>query len=143
MPMTTIHPHEDPMDVVAAVPELLPDEDAADPDADEWPVCPNCGSNLGDDEAPDDGTEPGENLCAACKAGLPPDPEGQNDDRALWAEAAIEAFEAETRTDREDALPDLLCELMHWCDRNGQDFDAMLSRARGCYGEETDPKGGW
>lgn len=32
----------------------------------EWPTCPKCGSNLCDDEAPDDGTDPSGHLCAAC-----------------------------------------------------------------------------
>lgn len=77
---------------------------------------------------------------------LPPDPENQNDDRAEWAEAAIKAFIKVTRTDRGDALADLLCDLMHWADRNDeeatgneemQDFDQALARARMHYTEET------
>lgn len=68
---------------------------------------------------------------------LPPDPEGMNESRADWANEAILAFEAVTGTDREDALADLLCDLMHWADRNGEDFDKQLSRARQHYVEET------
>jgi hypothetical protein len=68
---------------------------------------------------------------------LPPDPEGQNDARAEWAEIAIANFEMATNTDREDALGDLLCNLMHWADRNEQDFNAMLERARTHYEVET------
>ena len=77
----------------------------------------------------------------ATPAALPPDPEGQNDNRALWAEAAVVAFEAQTGTDREDALADLLCDLMHWCDRNGGNFKFALDRARRNYEEETQPEG--
>jgi hypothetical protein len=43
----------------------------------------------------------------------------------------------ETGTDQEAALGDLLADLMHWTDRNGQDFDAALDRARGHYEAET------
>lgn len=71
---------------------------------------------------------------------LPPDPDGQNDERAEWAEQAIEAFESATRADREDALCDLLADLMHWADRNGQDFDSQLDRARMHYAAETEPE---
>lgn len=48
---------------------------------------------------------------------LPADPENMNDDRAAWAEAALNEFRRVTGTDDEDALGDLLCDLMHWCDR--------------------------
>ena len=72
---------------------------------------------------------------------LPPDPEGQNDDRAEWAEAAIVTFEEQTGTDRGDAVCDLLADLMHWGDRNGQDFTAELERAQMHYAAETDANG--
>lgn len=68
---------------------------------------------------------------------LPPDPDGQNNDRAKWAQEAIAAFMEATGTDLEDALPDLLCDLMHWADRNGQQFGMMLERARENYKAET------
>lgn len=68
---------------------------------------------------------------------LPPDPEGQNDERAEWAHRAILAFEGATGTDREDALADLLCDLMHWANVYGQDFERELSRATDSYSEET------
>ena len=75
---------------------------------------------------------------------LPPDPDGQNDDRAEWAGRAISAFQIQTGTDFDDALPDLLCDLMHWCDRttfeDGEtkiDFDAALTTARMHYEAET------
>lgn len=68
---------------------------------------------------------------------LPTDPEGLNDRRAEWAEAALAAFILETGTDREDAPGDLLANLMHWCDRNQYNFEAALERARGDYHHET------
>lgn len=68
---------------------------------------------------------------------LPPDPDEMNDARAEWAGAAVEAFQQQTGTDLPDALCDLLGDLMHWCDRNGQHFNAELSRAIGHYREET------
>jgi hypothetical protein len=87
--------------------------------------------------------------CAAChrpgtlkdfkakSSPLPPDPDGMNFDRASWADKAISAFRDATGTDREDALGDLLADLMHWADRTGYGFDEALDRARGHYGAET------
>ena len=74
---------------------------------------------------------------------LPPDPDGQNDDRAKWAKAAVLAFMAETGTDEADALPDMLADLMHWADREGYDFGDQLHRARRHYIAETAPEPGW
>lgn len=77
---------------------------------------------------------------------LPPDPEEQNEMRADSADVALDAFAHETGLDSsgdkdECALSDLLCNLMHWCDRQPLadhfDFDAMLDRARANYAEET------
>ena len=68
---------------------------------------------------------------------LPPDPENRNDDRAAWAGSALAAFMRVTGTDVEDAVGDLLADLMHWCDRNNYDFDLALERARGHYEAET------
>jgi hypothetical protein len=70
-----------------------------------------------------------------CK--LPPDPENMNADRASWAGNALTTFMRETGADEEDALGDLLTDLMHWCDRNNYDFDLALDRARGHYEAET------
>jgi hypothetical protein len=69
---------------------------------------------------------------------LPPDPEGKNDDRAEWAAAALRQFQRTTGTDYEDALGDLLCDLMHWSDRHNFDFELALDRARGHYQAETE-----
>jgi hypothetical protein len=71
---------------------------------------------------------------------LPPDPEEMNDARSSWADAAIAAFQDETNTDIEDAVADLLCDLMHWCDRNMFDFDRELERGKNHYEEETTPE---
>lgn len=70
---------------------------------------------------------------------LPPDPDGKNDDRAAWAGAALAKFMVLTGTDLEDAVGDLLTDLMHWSDRNNYDFDAALDRARFHYKAETTP----
>jgi hypothetical protein len=68
---------------------------------------------------------------------IPPDPERMNDERAEWASSALAAFMSQTGTDREDAVADLLCDLMHWCDRNGQGFGRELARAQDHYAAET------
>jgi hypothetical protein len=68
---------------------------------------------------------------------LPPDPDGMNKDRSSWADASLQAFMAITGSDLEDALGDLLADLIHWCDRNNFDFDAELDRARRHYAAET------
>lgn len=72
---------------------------------------------------------------------VPPDPEKMNDERAEWAAAAIEAFEGQTRTDREDAVCDLLADLAHWCDRNDMNMGHELRRAIDHYDAETNSKG--
>jgi hypothetical protein len=68
---------------------------------------------------------------------LPPDPEHMNDDRAKWAQAALRAFRKATGADEEEALGDLLCDLLHWSDRGNFDFEAALDRARMHYEAET------
>jgi hypothetical protein len=68
---------------------------------------------------------------------LPPDPEGMNDRRATWAAGAVAGFRSATGTDEEDAVCDLLADLMHWCDRSGQGFGRELARATDHYQAET------
>ena len=72
---------------------------------------------------------------------LPPDPEQQNDDRAKWAEVGLAAFQSYTNSDDEDAMSDLLCDLMHLCDRREKfpRFEVQLLRAQGNYEAETMP----
>jgi hypothetical protein len=50
------------------------------------------------------------------------DSEGMNDRRAGWARAALETFQAETGTDDGDAICDLVADLFHLCDRDGETF---------------------
>jgi hypothetical protein len=68
---------------------------------------------------------------------IPPDPEKMNDARAEWAGACIRHFQCSTGTDFDDALADLLCDLMHWADRNGFDFEAQFRRGSTHYEAET------
>ena len=93
-------------------------------DEDSFTRCPDCGFQ-------------GALRCFRHRPGLPPDPEGMNGCRAEWAGQAIAAFTLATGTDREDALADLLADLMHWADRNGVSFADELGRARNHYGAET------
>lgn len=65
------------------------------------------------------------------------DPDGQNDERASWADVAIQAFIKRTRTDKEDALCDLFCDIAHWCDLNDMSFQTELNRARYHYQAEA------
>jgi hypothetical protein len=59
-----------------------------------------------------------------------------NRDRAEWAAHALRQFQDATGTDYEDALPDLLCDLMHWSDRENNNFQASLDRAHQHYEAE-------
>ena len=68
---------------------------------------------------------------------LPPDPERLNGNRALAAAFALAEFRERTGADLEDAVSDLLADLMHWCDRFGQEFPEELRRARNHYAAET------
>ena len=68
---------------------------------------------------------------------LPRDVDGMNCERAEWAKAALHAFMAQTGVDYEDALGDLLSDLMHLSDREPFDFEAALDRARCHYAAET------
>ena len=74
---------------------------------------------------------------------LPPDPEGQNRDRAGWAYEAVETFMVTTGVDYEDAVSDLICYLMHLCDQDEElaDFEDDLARARAHYEHETQQPG--
>lgn len=69
------------------------------------------------------------------------DPEDMNQDRASWARAAVQTFQAETGLGEADgidtAIMDLLADLAHLCDEEGFDFGQLISRAKGHYTEET------
>ena len=71
---------------------------------------------------------------------LPADPENMNAERTEWASAALIEFRRISGADHEDALGDLLCDLMHWSDRNNFDFDAALFRAQMHYQAEITPE---
>jgi hypothetical protein len=70
---------------------------------------------------------------------LPPDPENMNEDRAKWAMTAVAVFQERTRTNLEDALSDLLCDLMHLADRRetfhspADDPDYMIEEFEAAY----------
>ena len=68
---------------------------------------------------------------------LPCDPDGLNSTRAKWANDALDCFMSVTNTGEEDVVCDFLCDLMHWCDRNNNDFDKELARAAHHYEAET------
>jgi len=68
----------------------------------------------------------------------PPDPENKNEYRAKWAQAALRAFQKATGADAQDAVCDLLCDLMHLSDRSEFGFEAALGRARKHYEAETE-----
>jgi hypothetical protein len=72
---------------------------------------------------------------------LPPDPEKMNEERADWAQSAIDTFMDETGCDFEDSVCDLLANLAHLCDRKGLNFEHELNRARDHYSAETNYKG--
>jgi hypothetical protein len=77
---------------------------------------------------------------SSIKKQLPPDPDGMNDDRAEWGSRALQAFQIATGSDRFDLLSDLLCDLMHLCDRDEDlgSFEVQLERAKQHYEAETD-----
>lgn len=67
----------------------------------------------------------------------PPDPDNANDRRSASANEGLKAFAEGAEAEPEDALADLLCNLMHLCDRTGQDFLKEFGRAGRNYLEET------
>lgn len=64
------------------------------------------------------------------------DPMSMNAQRAAWAHAAVMTFIEQTRSDYQDAVADLLCDLMHLCDRDGMIFADELARAANHHAEE-------
>ena len=70
---------------------------------------------------------------------LPPDPEDMNGNRSDLAFYALREFAAQSGTDPENVLRDLLTDLMHWCDRHGQIFSLELDSATRRYQEEITP----
>lgn len=63
-----------------------------------------------------------------------------NLERAAWAESAVDAFQIETGTDDENAVADLLCNIMHLCRFEPQkygEFEDQLERARANHAGEV------
>ena len=63
-------------------------------------------------------------------------------ERAASVDAALKAYMSRTRSDCEDCLADLLCDLMHWADNCGISFAEELYRARCHYAAELPDKSG-
>lgn len=67
--------------------------------------------------------------------------EPSNNDRASWANTAVQAHGLETMDSPEDEdistlIGDLLCNLRHLCDAEGLDFGAVDKGSHRCYMEE-------
>lgn len=71
------------------------------------------------------------------KANLPPDPEKMNKYRAKRAHDMMQKFWRVSDDVPEHPFAEILCDLMHWSDRNGVHFDDNLTRARIYYSLET------
>ncbi len=88
--------------------------------------------------------EPGEEFAIYSHAGqgdegLPPDPEGMNNQRSELAFYAMREFAQQSRTNPEFVLRDLMVDMMHWCDRHGESFADALDLATQSYQEEITP----
>lgn len=73
------------------------------------------------------------------KRALPHDPDCENDMRAARARKVIVAYYQQTGEKRKDAVGDLLCDLMHLCDRDHRfrSFEKSLRLAEQRCREET------
>ena len=60
---------------------------------------------------------------------VPDRPRPDNRQRAYWGEMAVQAFRAACEGDRDTALGDLLANLRHWADANGQDFEYAIANS--------------
>jgi hypothetical protein len=65
-------------------------------------------------------------------------PKVTNETRAETADAGLRTFQRLTRTDNCDLVADFLCNLMHWCRANNEDFAAMLDRAKSNFTAEVE-----
>lgn len=72
---------------------------------------------------------------------LPPDPDKMNAKRSRWAFSAICEFQAETGSDDECVVSDLLADLRHMLDRYPKfgKWEDALSSAEMHYEDETTP----
>lgn len=64
-----------------------------------------------------------------------------NHNRAVWAFTALEAFCSMTgqnaRTEKAEAVGDLICDLLHVAGQNGFDAEALAQRALSTYEAEV------
>lgn len=71
---------------------------------------------------------------------LPPNPDGQNDERAARARKVLALYCTETGSGFDiSAMGDLLCDLHHLADRIDVDFEQALEMAMYHYDQETKP----
>lgn len=67
--------------------------------------------------------------------------EPTNEDRADWAEDALEYYServGDTAEEQPTAVVDLLGDLMHFCNRRGFNFSTLLATAEMHYDAETE-----
>lgn len=72
------------------------------------------------------------------KTVLPPDPEGLNNDRATWGGYAILMHAHLSNATKAEAPADLICNILHWCDRNRRDYEEVLMQGLSYYTRDTD-----
>lgn len=72
---------------------------------------------------------------------VPPDPDGENDRSAAFAQATVTEYQRATGASDVDALFGLLTCLMHLCDRRdtelGWNFEQVVQASRQIHKEET------
>ena len=70
---------------------------------------------------------------------LPHDPDGGNDRRAKQARRTIGAYRDLTGAKRKNAVSELICDLMHLCDRDRhfRKFERAMDLAHELYEEQT------
>lgn len=61
-----------------------------------------------------------------------------NSDRAAWAQAALDAFQSVCRTDDQDAIKDLVCDLLHLARQRGENTDSIFGGAELHFNAEVD-----
>lgn len=71
---------------------------------------------------------------------IPPDTTGHNTEAAKNVKPAVSAWTTSSGVTGETTLTTLLTGLMHYCDRAGQDFNAVLKQAREDYQIQITPE---